>query len=299
MKGILLAGGKGSRLSPLTQSVSKHLLPIYDKPMVYYPLSVLMLANIREILIITTPEDQASYQKLLGNGCQWGITLEYATQPEPGGLAEAFTIGTSFIGDSCVCLILGDNLFWGQGFSKQLEHAVQRVTTQGGATIFACRVKDPERFGVVAFNAERQVLSVIEKPQQPASDFAVAGLYFYDPKVVEIADGIEPSPRGEKEITSINQVYLDQSELHVELLGRGFAWMDMGTPESLFEASQFVESIQRRRGYKVACLEEIAWINHWIDNAALADQAEAYGATEYGTYLKGLVDYGEPGSCGV
>ena len=296
MKGILLAGGKGSRLSPLTQSVSKHLLPIYDKPMVYYPLSVLMLANIREVLIITTPEDQASYQKLLGNGSQWGIALEYATQPEPGGLAEAFTIGASFIGDSCACLILGDNLFWGQGFSQQLERAVQRVSTQGGATIFACRVKDPERFGVVAFNAERQVLSVTEKPQHPASDFAVAGLYFYDPKVVSIANTIAPSQRGEKEITSINQVYLNQAKLHVELLGRGFAWMDMGTHDSLFEASQFVESIQRRRGYKVACLEEIAWLNHWIVNAALTTQAERYAATEYGAYLRGLIDYGDRSS---
>lgn len=293
MKGILLAGGKGSRLSPLTHSVSKHLLPIYDKPMVYYPLSVLMLANIREILIITTPEDQPSYQKLLGDGSQWGIQLEYATQAEPGGLAEAFTIGAPFIGDHCVCLILGDNLFWGQGFSQQLERAVQRVSTQGGATVFACRVKDSERFGVVAFNTERQVLSITEKPQHPASDFAVAGLYFYDPQVVAIASAIAPSQRGEKEITSVNQVYLEQKSLHVELLGRGFAWMDMGTPESLFEAGQFVESIQRRRGYKVACLEEIAWLNQWIDNAALAEQAKRYAPTEYGLYLEGVMDYGE------
>lgn len=288
MKGIILAGGKGSRLAPLTHSVSKHLLPIYDKPMVYYPLSILMLANIREVLIITTPKDQQSYRELLGNGEQWGVQIAYATQEEPGGLAEAFTIGASFIGKDCVCLILGDNLFWGQGFSQQLEHAVQRVSTQGGATVFACKVKDPERFGVVTFNTERQVLSITEKPQEPASDFAVTGLYFYDPNVVTIAKGIAPSSRGEKEITSINQAYLEQASLHVELLGRGFAWMDMGTPESLFEAGQFVESIQRRRGYKIACLEEIAWLKHWIDNEALAIQAQRYTGTEYGAYLEEL-----------
>ncbi len=289
MKGILLAGGTGSRLYPTTLSTSKQLLPIYDKPMVYYPLSVLMLANIRDILIITNPEHLQAYQNLLGTGEQLGLRLAYATQEHPTGLADAFVIGDSFIGQDNVCLILGDNLFWGQGFSTQLERAVEHIQTQGGATLFACRVKDPQRFGIVEFGPNHEVINLIEKPQHPPSDFAVTGLYFYDNQVVKMARSIQPSERGEKEITTLNQRYLDQQQLQIERLGRGFAWMDMGTPESLFEASQFVESIQRRRGYHVACLEEIALLKQWRLPKDIAKSSERYRGTAYGAYLQDLL----------
>lgn len=289
MKGIILAGGTGSRLYPSTLCTSKQLLPIYDKPMVYYPLSVLMLANIREILLITNPEHLQAYQNLLGTGESFGLRLHYATQERPTGLADAFVIGKSFIGNDNVCLILGDNLFWGQGFSTQLERAVQRIQTQGGATLFACRVKDPRRFGIVEFGPNHEVINLIEKPQHPPSDFAVTGLYFYDNQVVKLAQSITPSARGEKEITTLNQRYLALEQIHIERLGRGFAWMDMGTPESLFEASQFVESIQRRRGYHVACLEEIALLKKWRQPKDIAKFSERYQGTAYGAYLQGLL----------
>lgn len=285
MKGIILAGGSGSRLYPITMGVSKQLLPIYDKPMIYYPLSVLMLAGIRDVLIITTPEDQSSFQKLLGDGSRFGISLSYAIQPTPEGLAQAFIIGEKFIGTDNVCLVLGDNIFYGQGFTPKLRQAADRGN---GATVFGYQVKDPERFGVVAFDAEKRAISLEEKPLKPRSNYAVTGLYFYDNDVIEIAKKVVPSSRGELEITSINQAYLERGDLHVEVLGRGFAWLDTGTHESLLEAAQFVETIEKRQGYKVACLEEIAFNQKWLSFSDLKQQGINYKKNSYGQYLLAL-----------
>ncbi|MDN5626304.1 glucose-1-phosphate thymidylyltransferase RfbA [Acinetobacter johnsonii] len=286
-KGIILAGGSGTRLYPITQGVSKQLLPIYDKPMIYYPLSVLMLAGIQDVLIITTPEDLDSFKRLLGNGAQFGIRLEYAIQPSPDGLAQAFIIGEEFIGNSNVCLVLGDNIFYGQGFTPMLKQAVARAK---GATVFGYQVKDPERFGVVEFDEQKRAISLEEKPKQPKSNFAVTGLYFYDNDVIQIAKQVKPSERGELEITTVNQMYLERGDLNVELLGRGFAWLDTGTHASLLEAAQFVETLEKRQGYKVACLEEIALNNSWLSKEQVLDIGQSMSKNDYGQYLISLVN---------
>lgn len=289
MKGIILAGGSGTRLYPITQATSKQLLPIYDKPLIYYPLSVLMLAGIQDILIITTPEDAPNFQKLLGDGNQFGISLQYATQAQPNGLAEAFVIGEQFIGNENVCLALGDNIFYGPNFSPKLKQAVDRAQNGQGATIFGYQVRDPERFGVAEFDAQQRVLSIEEKPAVPKSNYAVTGLYFYDQEVIEIAKTVQPSQRGELEITSINQTYLEQGNLTLEQLGRGFAWLDTGTHESLLEAAQFVETVEKRQGFKIACLEEIAYLNGWLDATQLERSALALAKSTYGQYLMRLL----------
>ena len=285
-KGIILAGGSGTRLNPITLGVSKQLLPIYDKPLIYYPLSVLMLSNIRDILIISTPHDLPSYKRLLGDGSKFGLNFNYEEQPNPGGLAEAFLIGDSFIGNDNVSLVLGDNIFFGQNFSDKLLDASSR---DDGATVFGYRVPDPERFGIAEFDNAGKVLSIEEKPSNPKSNYAVTGLYFYDNNVVDIAKSIQPSQRGELEITDVNNFYISNEKLNVQILGRGFAWLDTGTHESLIEASRFVQTIEKRQGLKIACLEEIAYKKNWVSEEEVFSQAHALGNTEYGDYLKQIL----------
>lgn len=285
-KGIVLAGGSGTRLHPITMGVSKQLLPIYDKPMIYYPISVLMLADIQEILIISTPDDLPSYQKLLGTGEQFGVKFSYVVQPSPDGLAQAFILGEEFIGQDSVCLVLGDNIFHGNSFSELLKNASQQ---ESGATVFGYLVQDPERFGVVEFDQQGKAISLEEKPSKPKSNYAVTGLYFYDNRVVEIAKNVKPSDRGELEITSVNNAYLDMGELRVERLGRGFAWLDTGTHDSLLEASSYVQTVEHRQGLKVACLEEIGWRNGWLSDDELKKQGELLKKTQYGQYILSLL----------
>ncbi|MEL6218863.1 MAG: glucose-1-phosphate thymidylyltransferase RfbA [Pseudomonadota bacterium] len=289
MKGIVLAGGSGTRLNPITLGVSKQLLPVYDKPMVYYPLSVLMIAGIRDIMVITTPKDAPQFQALLGDGSQWGISLSYAEQPRPEGLAQAFTIGRAFVGADRVALVLGDNIFFGGGFSALLARTAER---ESGATVFGYRVQDPERYGVVSFDAEGRAETIEEKPAQPKSEFAVTGLYFYDNDVLDIAAAVQPSARGELEITDVNRVYLERGDLYVELMGRGYAWLDTGTFDSLLQASQFVQTIEARQGLKIAAPEEIAWRNGWIGDAVLEEAGERLKKSGYGAYLLQVLGQG-------
>ncbi|MBS1213640.1 MAG: glucose-phosphate thymidylyltransferase [Proteobacteria bacterium] len=290
-RGLILAGGTGTRLHPLTHVVSKQLLPVFDKPMIYYPLSVLMLAGIREVLIITTPQDQALFQSLLADGAQWGMSIQYAIQPKPEGLAQAFIIGSDFIGNHPSCLILGDNIFYGHGFQQDLRSASAR---DHGATVFGYWVKDPERYGVAEFDAEGKVTDLVEKPKSPKSNYAVTGLYFYDAQVVDMARQLKPSPRGELEITDINTLYLRQGQLSVEKLGRGIAWLDTGTHDSLMQASNFIQTIEERQGLKIACPEEIAWSQGWIDTAQLKRLADRLDKSGYGQYLRDIIQHGRP-----
>ncbi|CEN37855.1 glucose-1-phosphate thymidylyltransferase RfbA [Capnocytophaga cynodegmi] len=289
MKGIILAGGSGTRLYPITKGISKQLLPIYDKPMVYYPLSVLMLAGIREVLVISTPQDLPGFQRLLGDGSDYGISISYAEQPSPDGLAQAFIIGEQFIGNNDVCLVLGDNIFYGQSFTKMLLQSVETAEKERKATVFGYYVKDPERYGVAEFDAEGNVLSIEEKPEKPKSHYAVVGLYFYPNKVVNVAKNIKPSARGELEITTVNQQFLKDNELKVQLLGRGFAWLDTGTHDSLSEASNFVETIEKRQGLKISCLEEIAYKKGWISAEKIRELAQPMLKNQYGQYLLELI----------
>lgn len=286
IKGIILAGGSGTRLYPMTRGVSKQLLPVFDKPMIYYPLSVLMLTGIRDILVITTPEDNGAFRRLLGDGSEFGIRLSYAQQEKPEGLAQAFLIGEDFIGDSPSCLVLGDNIFYGQSFTKILQRTAQN---HQGATVFGYQVNDPQRFGVVEFDKDKKVISIEEKPEKPKSPYAVTGLYFYDSRVIDFAKQVKPSHRGELEITSINQMYLEAGSLTVELLGRGFAWLDTGTNDSLHEASAFVRTLEHNQGLKLACLEEIGWRNGWLSDSDIADSAKRMAKSDYGRYLQRLL----------
>ena len=289
MKGIVLAGGSGTRLYPITKGISKQLIPVYDKPMVYYPISALMLAGIKDILIISTPHDRPGFERLLGDGSDYGVTFSYAEQPSPDGLAQAFIIGEEFIGDDCACLVLGDNIFYGQGFPNLLRQAVKDAESGNNATVFGYWVNDPERYGVAEFDPEGNVLSIEEKPQQPKSNYAIVGLYFYPNKVVEVAKSIRPSARGELEITAVNQQFLKDRQLKVQLFGRGFAWLDTGTFDSLSEASTFIEVLEKRQGLKISCLEEIAWRNGWINDEKLRHLAEPMKKNEYGQYLLKLI----------